>query len=320
MSADRAFVDPAVFRGYQLREVRRLLVEVLQEEGFAVEVYPDHVRTADGREFGLQSLLARCRREPPVTWRQIVADQVRSLLGSCRPDLLSTLDLEGAAGRVFPRLNDRHVVPPQMADAYTYARPVVGDLIEMLALESDLSVLWLRDADVERIGPDALRALALRNLASVREHRQRTVALRHGARVHVLEGGGHTASQVLLLPDVLRRVFRTGDFPGGVLVAIPTKYEMWLHPIVDHSAYAAYFGLFDETVRAYGEDPGALSPYVYWWHGGGLVQIMTERDGLPHVDDAFVRSTARIAEAGDERAAYALLATLGNEMRARHPE
>jgi hypothetical protein len=318
--ADREFADPAPLRGYQLRAVRAYAREVLEEEGFTVTVHPDHLVTQDGRTFGLQTLLARCAGAPAVTWRQIVVDQVRALLSACRPDLLDKLDLTGAAGRVFPRLVDRHVIPPELAEVLTYARPLGGHLVELLVLEVDLTVIWLRDADVARIGPEALRVVARENLLAVRPMRRRSLAVGHGAMVHVLEGGGHTASQVLALPEVLRALLGTDEFPGGVLVAIPTKYELWLHPIVDHHAYAAYVGLYEEAVRAFGEDPGALSPYVHWWHDGELVQIMTERAGLPHVDDAFVRSTARIAEAGDERAAHALLATLGNEIRARRPE
>lgn len=318
MTSERQVVDPASFRGYRFREVRRLVAEVLEEEGFVVEVLPDHVRTADGREFGLQTLLGRCARASPVHWRRVVIDQIRSMLGACRPELLDGLDLPGAAGRVFPRVIDGRIVPPGMAHL-EYARPVCGDLTGAGPGGGPPRPLAPRlRARPPRRGRPAGRGPAEPGGRSGHQQRKLALkpgALKPGALVHVLEGGGHTASQVVRLADVLRRVLGTDDFPGGVLVAIPTKYEMWLHPITDHTAYAAYFGLYDEAVRAYAEDPGPLSPYVYWWRGGELVQIMTGRAGLPHVDDEFVRSTARIAEASDSDAAIALVAALGNERR-----
>jgi hypothetical protein len=318
MTADRQFVDPAAFRGHRLRNVRQLLADCLEAEGFSVELLADGVRTGDGRVFGLGTLLGRCRTAPPEAWPDIVAEQVRALLDACRPHLLDELDLAGAPGRVYPRLLDRRVIPWEQS-VHSYARRVAGDLIEMLVLETDLTVMWLRDTEVERMGLEPLRAVAFENLAAVRARQVRMLALAHGARVHVLEGGGHTATQVLRLPEVLRSLaLDVGE--GGVIVAIPTKYELWLHPVVDHHAYAAYCGLFEEAARAYSEDPGALSPHVYWWQDGRLVQIMTERAGLPHADDGFVRTCARIAEASDPEAAYAVVAKLGAEIRSRHPQ
>jgi hypothetical protein len=311
---DRAFADPAAFRGHQLRQVRELARDVLAEAGVEVAVHRNYLKAADGRTWGLDNLLARCAHEPPELWPQIVSEQVVRLIELDGPAELAKLERPDALRRVYPRLLDSAAIPADWRSSYSYVRPVVGDLVEMLVLECGYTVLWMRDCDVERFGLDDLRTAATANLRAVRPPKQRMLALAHNARVHVLEGGGHTASAALALPDVLTRVFGPLDAPHGVLVAIPTKYEMWLHPIQDHYAYAAYFGLFDEAVRAHAEDPGALSPYVYWWRDGELVQIMTERDGLPHVSDAFIKAVCRAAEK-DEPAAMALLATLGRRRR-----
>lgn len=313
MSGDVARVSTAEFRGYRMRRVRRLACEAMAEAGIETVEYADRLEAADGRIFGLHNVFAACRTAPEVTWPQIVGERVRILVGMDAPAHLAALTREDALRGVYPRLVNRHVLE-SMPEGYAYARAVGDELAEILVLEIGTTVAWLRDPDVERFGPADLARAARENLLRSPRPSQRMLALLHGANIHVLAGGGHTASTVLLLPDVLQRVLGHADVPHGVLVAVPTKYDLWLHPVVDYRAYAAYVGLHDEAIRGAYEDPGGLSPYVYWWRDDELVQIMTERGGLPYPDDAFIKTVAGVAQA-DERAAMALLAELGRRDR-----
>ena len=71
------------------------------------------------------------------------------------------------------------------------------------------------------------------------------------------------ASRVLVLPDLLRRTLRQ-DFPAsGVLVAVPTKFHLWIHLPTDESVLETSLLLAHEALTTYASNPFPLSPCVY---------------------------------------------------------
>lgn len=228
--------------------------------------------------------------------------------------------------QVCLRLVNRELLGEELLGSCSYARPVVGDLVELLALPAgrtppassragrkppassragrtprgDLPAVYLRDDDVERLGADALRAAALENLLCAPLGRAKVIEWPYGLKVHEVwhPVRTHTASKVLVLRDVLRRVLGRDDFPHGVLVIVPTSYDLAFLPIEACQALGAVPPLAAYARAAFEEDPGALTPEVLWWRDGVLRTVSDEEDGL---DPDFSAMMLRVAEEERDR-------------------
>ena len=67
---------------------------------------------------------------------------------------VADLDPADVLARTYLRVLGESTLPPSWRTMFGYARPVCGDLVELLALDFPDSVTMLRDEDVERIGYD----------------------------------------------------------------------------------------------------------------------------------------------------------------------
>lgn len=214
-------------------------------------------------------------------------------------EVAEELDCEDVLGRVVLRLVNREHVDDGVLASCTYAREHAGGLLELLELLGPGPARYLRDGDVARYGRRDLWAAALENLLSAPLARHKVIEWPWGTRIHELwdESATHTASKVLVLKDVLRRVLGTDDFPYGVLVVLPTDAELAFLPIEVCQAFGALPALAAYAREAFESDAGRLTPEVFWWRGGELRTVVSDADeGL---DEQFVAMMMRVAE--DER-------------------
>ena len=71
------------------------------------------------------------------------------------------------------------------------------------------------------------------------------------------------AARVVVLPEVLRTVLRTDFPPHGVLVAVPTKFELWVHVPVDEDVVVTALRMSWLAYRTWAEEPYPVSPDVF---------------------------------------------------------
>lgn len=278
-SADETFPYLSVADAQRLRAFAR---QAFADAGLEVSVHGDHVAAADGRQFGLANIAAQCHSADggPGSWRGLVGEHVRRVLAAAGRPTAGDLGREEVLARSYLRLVGTSTVPESAMEWFSYARPVCGDMIELLALDDPESVTYLRDEDVERIGLEDLRAAGLENLIREPFDSYDAVDGPDGVTIHVVHGQSvYTASKLLVLPDVLRRVLGEQAYPHGLLVAAPFRHQLVFHPIADSRMILAAELMAAFAAEGYAEGVGSLSPYVYWWFGGRLTQVSHLDDG-----------------------------------------
>ncbi|MFH8470512.1 immunity 49 family protein [Streptomyces sp. NPDC017936] len=223
----------------------------------------------DGHRYPLANLARWCRDAPEETWPDLVGQHFTRLESASRGDEDAERLLRGTRLRLLPH----DAFPADAADRFRYVRPVAEDLVVALALDAPETVRVLGDSDVARAGLDALWAAGRANLlAEPVEHTR--VPAPSGALLHSVHGDSpFVSSKALVLPELVREV--TGrDLPeAGALVAVPTRHLLAFHPIVDGTVVDAVNDLQAYAFGAYQDGPGALTPRLYWWHGGRLVCV-----------------------------------------------
>ena len=258
---------------------RALVRQTFAEAGFEVVAERDYLVADDGRQFGLSNLAAVCLdlldEGGEKAWPAAVRRHVHTILRATAEDVsLLDLDRDDVLGRTYLRVVGGTAIPQEALDWYRYGRPLAGDLIELLALDSLDSVRMLRDADVEQFGLDDLRAAGLENLVKEPYDTHQVLTGEDGQQLHLVLGQSvYTASKLLVLPDMLDRTVGRRHFPHGVLVATPFWHQLVFTPIEDGSAVASLQALAGFAARGFDEGVGAISPFVYWWRGGRLSQV-----------------------------------------------
>jgi len=205
--------------------------------------------------------------------------------GGSEPTGLGDLAPEEVLARVYLRVMGTPTLPEPWQSGHGYARELDGDLVEVLAVDLPESVTVLPTEDVERLGEDALRAAGRENLLREPIESHEVLAAPDGPAVHVVEGESFfTASKLLVLDDVLRRTIGERELPYGVLVSAPVRHLLAFHPIEDIGVIQAVNRMAAFTASVYSDGAGAVSPYVYWWRDGDLIQLTAlDDDGQVHV-------------------------------------
>jgi hypothetical protein len=282
---DRVFPYLSLADAQRLRD---LALEAFSDAGLDVSLHDDHVAAADGRRFGLSNIAAQCDAAGggPGAWRELVREHVRRVLAAADRPTAADLGRDEILARSYLRLVGTSTVPESAMPRLTYAREVCGDMIELLALDDPESVTYLRDEDVERVGLEDLRAAGLENLIREPFDSHEAVDGPEDVTIHVVHGQSvYTASKLLVLPDVLRRVLGERAYPYGLLVAAPFRHQLDFHPISDHRLVLAAELMAAFAATGYGEGAGPISPFVYWWRDGQLTRLShLDDEGRPAID------------------------------------
>lgn len=258
---------------------RATVREAFAEQGLEVTVYTDMVSDSAGRQFGLHNLAAVCHNDErgPRVWPDLIQQHVGMVLRTMdAPSALETLPAEQIRAQLYPRVVGAEGLDPRN---FAYARTVGPGLYEILALDLPESVMMLTDEALEPLGDlTFLRDQALYNLRGLPVEAHKTVKDSEGMRFEVVLGDSfYTASRVLALETLVRQVTGEELTADGALVAMPFRHQLAFHAIHDTGMLPALNAMVAFAATGYEDTPGAISPYVYWWHGGTLTQL-SDRD------------------------------------------
>jgi len=286
---------------------RALVVEEFARQGIEVTAEPGQVRTGEGLAFGLYDLAAKCHAvgRRGRLWRVVISEHIEvALRAAAKPHPVQTADQSELEAHARLRLWDATRMDDVERARYGYADEIAPRVVELLVYDDEDSVLPLSDALLDRFDVPSVRAAALHNLLlePVDEHDLLTEGLRgpgDGTRVHVLFGQSYyVASKALVMRHVLSTLFGDQQYPHGVLVAVPGRHLMYVHPVESPSVVPSLHTMAYLAQQRYRDEPGALSPEVYWWDGASITPVTA--DGAVRVPPDGPFRAALDAVVGDQ--------------------
>lgn len=265
------------------RRVRGLTREAFAERGLEVTVFAEHVADSANRQYNLYNLAASCHNDERGrrAWESLIRDHVDKLVRAMEaPSAVETLPADELWARLYPRLTAADNLPND--PAFGYATVPAPGLRQVLALDLPDTVQTLPGDALAQLGDLAeLRLRAMNNLRALPIEDHDIVKQGDGAKFRLVTGASFfTSSRVLVLDELAERVGDTIG-PYGALVAMPFRHLLAFHPIEGADVLPSLNALATFAAFRYEEAPGPVSPYVYWWRPGRLVQL-SERseDGL----------------------------------------
>ncbi|MFK0258114.1 hypothetical protein [Streptomyces sp. NPDC090445] len=255
----------------QADHLRDLVGRYHADRGEQATVDGDTVRTPQGTT-ALYNLAEYVRRADPRDWPRIVERHCTDL-ASARESASAPAAPDDLLRRAFLRLIPDDALPPEAAASFGYVRPVATGLTEALALDLPDSVRLLDDRDVAAAGPEALRAAGRTNLLNEPAEYE-TLPMRGGGLLHVLSGASlFVASKALVLDEVAHAVTGRPLPDAGALFTVPSRSFLVFHPLADHHVQDAVNDLAAFGLGAHRDNPGPLSPRLYWWHRGAITNL-----------------------------------------------
>lgn len=243
--------------------------------GPQVSVSGDTLHAPQGTR-SLYNIAESCRRADPREWPGLVEQHFRALDGAVEATPEGPEQILRSA---YLRLVPEDAFPPEAASSFSYVRRVAPGLQEALALDLPDAVRLLDDRFVAGVGLEELRAAGRANL--VREPVEYDVAHgQGGAAMHIVSGESmFVASKALVLDDLAHSVTGRQLPEEGALFVVPSRNYLVFHPLADHQVVDAVNDLAAFGLGAHQDNPGPLSPRLYWWHKGAVTS-------LTHIDDA----------------------------------
>lgn len=269
----------------QAATVRSLAQQEFARAGMEVVIEDGHLRGANGSEIGFHNLMTACHHAPggPRDWPELVAEHVRVVVATAsRPHPLATTTTDEALSRTYLRVVGAPL-PPTLLPQVDYARSITPHLVEVLVLDTTDTLVTLTDADLDGLGGlDAARTAGLENLIRRPIDAVENIGVGDGIDIVGIRGGTHTASKLLVLPDLLRKIKMAEEHPNGFLVGLPFRNYVLLHPLNDHRAVAATQRLAGLTRMAHDNEAGPVSTAVLWWRPDEVRTVAwTDEAGRP---------------------------------------
>lgn len=259
----------------QAEYLRELVRQHHARQGESVTVSGGTVHSDQGTR-ALFNLAELCRRAEPGAWPQLVEHHFNALDNGTRS---AGADAEEIRRNVYLRLVPDDTIPAEAAGSFSYTRPVATGLLEALALDLPDSLRLLDDRDVARVGLEELRSTGRARLVGEPVDHD-VVRMDSGATAHLVTGGSmFVASKALVLGDLARTLTGRELPDDGALFTAPSRHFLVFHPLEDAYAVDAINDLSSFGLGAYQDNPGPLSPRIYWWHKGTVTS-------LTHIDEA----------------------------------
>ena len=303
MDAELTFftqAEAARFRAHVVQEFARHGIEVVTE--------PGRVHAQGGVTFGLYDLAAKCHAvgRRPRSWQNVIVEHVAvALRAVAKPHPVESANQADVELHARLRLWDASRMDPAERSRYDYAPEVVPGVLELLVYDDDDSVLPLSDDVLDRFDVGAIRASALHNLLlePIDERDVLTEGVRgpgDGTQVAVLFGQSYyVASKALVLRHVLSTIYGDREYPLGVLVAAPGRHLLYLHVVESPSVIPSLETMAYLARLRYRDEPGALSPEVYWWDGAGLAPVTADGAVRVQVGSPFHAALEAVTRAVD---------------------
>ena len=229
----------------QADRVRALMREAFAERGLEVTVFDDHLRAADGREFGLWNVASRCHGagRSESAWRPVISDHVDKLMaGFAAGDPFEGLSEEDLRARTYTRLWERDV-DARGARRTTRPSSSCRALLEVITLRIPDGVAPFTSTGSRSIGGwDRLHDLGRANLAAcepkerrVHDHQGGRDLRRGSRRVDVHREPGPADARLRRPGRASARAPRDGPADEGLgwLLAVPNRHELAWHTIRD---------------------------------------------------------------------------------------
>jgi hypothetical protein len=266
----------------EAERVRALVRAAFAEIGLEVTVFLDHVRDAQGRQFGLWNVAASCHHDErdDAAWPTVISEHVRRIVASMDNPGGPFADLSAAdiAARTYARLYERAGVPGNLED-YPHLDFAPG-LIQLLALDLPDTVSVFKREHVDQYGGwPVLHRYGMTNLGRETVEQFERVRAGEGSFNVLLGDSVYTASRALLMPQLATDVAGETPTDAGWLLSVPNRHQLCWHLIHDLTVIPALNGMAHFTHLGYSDAAGPLSPHVYWWSGSDYRQ-------LTHIDEA----------------------------------
>jgi hypothetical protein len=282
--------------------LRALTRAAFARHGLEVDMHPDHLRADDGAGFGLHNLFAMCHnaRRGEREWPSIVDDHVARMLRARQAPDVADLSSAELLEHAFVRVCSGSSLPD--LTSFDYRRELAGDLVEVLAYDTPDAVLLLTDDVVDRVGADDLRSAGVHNLLVEPFGGVEWLAA-GDVRFAVVAGESvHTASRLLTVDDVLRRVQGEPDAPYGTLLCVPYRHQLGFHIVEDQRVLPTVEAMVRFAVAGFDDGVGSLSPHLYYRSAAGALQQLTsvtdDGDVSVHVEGAFAEALEAVMPQG----------------------
>jgi hypothetical protein len=249
--------------------LRRSVQRWLAEHGREAVMAADHVKV-DGL-LGLTNLARLCAQQPggSAAWPAIIEAHLATLLGAMAdPVDVSTLSPDDLAQRVMLRLWPDDTVGMSAGSVAGWADVAPG-LVQTLVLDEANNVRTIAVGEAATFDERLLLEAGRNNFA--RSPYQRHIVEWQDVRIDVLRGDStYSASQLLVLAELLAQMYPDRVASSGVLIAVPDRSMLMVH-IIDGDTGSGVLAAMRRYARErHGRVPWALSPHVYWWHDGDL--------------------------------------------------
>ncbi|MFJ8627746.1 hypothetical protein ACIRD3_33600 [Kitasatospora sp. NPDC093550] len=254
----------------QADHLRELVRRYHADTGVQVTVSGQTLRRAEGTN-NLYNLAEFCRGTDRSDWPGIVARHFGSLLGAART-------MPGGAdetlSRVYLRLVADDAFPAEIASAFSYTRPVATGLLEALSVDLPDTVRTLDDKAVAEVGLERLRAAGRANLIADPVEYEALQGPTEDSTLYAVHGDSMFVASKALVLDELARAVTGRELPEeGALFIVPSREYLFFHPLVEPQVAGAVNDLADIALRVHSENPGPLSPRLYWWHRGTVTNL-----------------------------------------------
>jgi hypothetical protein len=232
---------------------------------------------------GLSNLAQRCHQLSAENWAPTIHRHFDTLLvGTPKAaELLKVLAADFERAKEYLKVRIHPAGFGAGLDA-TVSEVVADDLVSVLVYDFPDSVSTVHPNHVEKWGvpPHDLFQLGLRNVRAEGKLPFQRIELTNGASLDHFEDPDNYfgASHALLLHEYF------DPLPDlGILVSIPHRHGMVVHPIRDASYKPSLGALFYLAPRLYEQGPGSITTSLYWYRAGVFTQLPYEIDANDEV-------------------------------------
>ncbi len=263
--------------------LRRLVETVLEErgEGGMSLVRGESFVDAAGRHHHLGDLAEAVAPLELPAWKGVITDHIAAIAAPVAPETLSDEDFRE---RLRVRLTAHEALPPSVAGLAPDWLPGVA---QELVLHAPGLLHSVTEPELAPHGTYAdMVAVALEHTRELVEHVQAVTIPEAGPdRITVVVGPEQfTATLATWLPQVIHHATGETDWGHGVLVAIPTRAKLVYRVVDGTDAIGSLIRLFHQAREAFDNEPGPVSPHVYWVHGDRWQQATgLDASGAPSI-------------------------------------
>jgi hypothetical protein len=249
-----------------------LAVAALARRGVKARYERGVLYTSIDMDVYLDNLTLQCLAAPRDQWPELVDRQMATVADPWSPSG-QVLDL------IRPRVAARDSLPQ-----LDYGVNLADDLVGVLSVDyPDRVVTWGSHENFVEYGTfEELFHLGLERLWELPVGETWTLQQDEDhseTAVHFVMGDFFTASRILFLPDLLREYFGVLDLRDGALIGIPNRDLLFAHVLDGPESFEAVQPMKDLARSRFHEEPGGVSPNLYYTRGDGWFERFTDLTG-----------------------------------------